>query len=130
MKLEQEEVEHPLTQEKVIKWAKGVAAVIIATAAVTTAWLTLGLPIPATTAYVIEEISPYILKVDTLEEFSRGTRKIVLRQKQGLLLEEIRRLEEETSNGNKSPHIKSLIKIKQNEKILIDKQIQQIEKPE
>ncbi len=103
---------------------------ILATAAVTTAWLTLGLPIPATTSYVIQELSPFILQVDNLEEFSKGTRAIVLRQKQAFLLQEIRSLEEEHSNGNKSPHIKSLIQIKVQEKRLIDNQIDQLEKHE
>ncbi len=130
MKLEREEREHPLTQEKIIRWVKGGAGVIVLTAAATAGWLSMGFPVPATTAYVLEEMAPHIVQVQNIEEFARGTRKIVLRQKQAFLLEEIRKLEEDAEGKGRTPHVRALLEIKRDQERLIVEQIGQLETEE
>lgn len=118
--------EHPITQEHILRWAKAVAAVITGTAVFTASWLTLGLPVPATTTYVVAEMLPIADRVADLESYAKGTRLIILRSKQGFLLEEVRRLEQHKKD-NDDRHIDDLIRIKKQEVEAIERQIRQIE---
>ena len=124
--IDEHEREHPLTQERIIKWAKNVAAAIIGAGAITAAWLSIGLPVPATTAYVVAEVHPIAERVVDLEKYAKSTRIILLRQRQGSLLEEIRKLEEEALRSD-NPHLRHLITIKKREVDEIERQISSTE---
>ena len=122
--------EHPITQERLTRWAKAGSGVIIGTAAMTAAWLSMGWPVPATTAYVASELTPRDERVSDLEGYAQSTRMITLSMQQSLLLEEIIRLEgeRERAEGVDARHLDTLIRIKERQAEQVGKQIDKIER--
>lgn len=93
---------------------------VIALAATTTAWLTLGLPVPATTAYVIAEVRPVANEVASLK-------LIVLQGRKGQLIEELLDLKEEQRLDPNNRLRRQLITIKEREVDTIEKQIDELD---
>lgn len=92
---------------------------IISAAAVATAWLSMGLPVPASTSYVVSQVRP-------ISEDLNSLTLIVLQGRKGRLIEELVSLkEEEAKDPNRLR--RQLISIKEREVDAIQTQIDELE---